>query len=148
MLQKFVVGFYSCRDFRLHGGKIVELIDHGNIQLCRTWLAVSAVSALSFIGMERGIGDHRCVIFFFLRCCFICYGIIDLLFCVIATHDGTDCRSCKCVMDALYRCQACTERRTFFIKKSSPCKTFHNCDTHIIFFACFVQASTVCIDSF
>ena len=97
--------------------------------------------------MERCIGDHRRVIFFSLRCCFICYGIIDLLFCIVAAHDGTDCRPCKCVMDALYRCQAYTERRTFFIKKSSTCKSLHNCDSHIIFLACFVQAGTVCIDS-
>ena len=147
MLQKFIVGSYGCGDFRLHRCKIVEFIDHGNVQICRAWLAVSAVGALTFVRMEWCISDHRRVIFFFLRCCFICYGIIDLLFCIVAAHDGTDCRPCKCVMDALYRCQAYTERRTFFIKKSSTCKSLHNCDSHIIFLACFVQAGTVCIDS-
>ena len=48
---------YALWDTLLRGGlrhsKIIELIDHGNVEIDRAWLAMTAVGALSGIGMKR-----------------------------------------------------------------------------------------------
>ena len=46
MVQEFIVGLDRRRDLRLHGRQIIKFVDHGNVQICDTRLAVSAVGAL------------------------------------------------------------------------------------------------------
>ena len=65
-LSSHEVGPYRCRYGRLHGCKIIEFVDHGNVQIDHARFTVTAVGALSTVRMKRCIGDHGCEIFFFL----------------------------------------------------------------------------------
>ena len=142
------MGLNSCRNFRLHGREVIKFVNHCNIQIGNTWFAVAAVCTFSTIRMERCICDHRCVVFFFFGCSFICSCLVYLLFCVIAAHDGTDCRSGQSIMNTLYRCQTYSKRGVLFVKQSASRKTFHDSDSYVILLADFVQTCTVRIDSF
>ena len=69
--QRLIMGADRCRDLRLHGGQIIELIDHGNIDARRTRLTVAAVGTLAVVGVAGGRGQNAGIILFRLRGCFI-----------------------------------------------------------------------------
>ena len=135
MLQQFIVGSDPRRDFRLHGGQIVEFVDHGDIQVCHAGLTVAAVGALSPVGMKGGVGKHGGVVFFLRGSGLVCQGRIHLCFRVIAALDGTDCGSGEGIVDALHRRQADAKRRTSGIKEATAGEAFHDGDPNVIFLA-------------
>lgn len=63
----------------LHGGQIIELIDHGDIDARRTRLTVAAVGTLAVVGVAGGRGQNAGIILFRLRGCFIRNSLIHML---------------------------------------------------------------------
>ena len=55
LFQKFIVRLYGRRYVRLHRCEIIELINHSNIQINDTGLAVAAVGAFAAVGMKRRV---------------------------------------------------------------------------------------------
>ena len=104
---------------RLLDGKIIEFVDHCNINACRTGLAMTAVSALPKIGMQWcGCYDRRIV--FLIICGMLIGNRLVNLFCgIISAKDGSDGRAGQGVMDQLHRCEGNTERGTGRIKECS-----------------------------
>ena len=95
---------------------------------------MSAVGAFPTVGVERRIGKHRRVVLFVIGCGFISHCLINLLFGVVAAHDGADSRTRQRVVNALHRTQAHAERRTLFVKQSAAGEALHDCDADVIFF--------------
>ena len=60
--QGAVVGLHRGGDLRLHGGQIVELVHHGDINARRAGGAVAAVGALAAIGVVGRFGQHAGVV--------------------------------------------------------------------------------------
>ena len=52
LFQQFVVALHSSGHFGLHGGQVVELVDHRNVQVGHAGLAVAAVGTFAPVGME------------------------------------------------------------------------------------------------
>lgn len=104
MFQKFVMRLYSCRYGWLHSCKIIEFIDHCDIQIGYARFAVTAVSTFSAVGVKWGICKYGCIVFFFLGSVFVSCGSINLLFCIISAHNRTDSRSGQGIVDTLYWC--------------------------------------------
>ena len=73
MVQEFIVGLDRRRDLRLHGRQIIKFVDHGNVQICDTRLAVSAVGALPAVGVKRRVRKHGRIVFLFLRSRLVSY---------------------------------------------------------------------------
>ena len=84
MVQEFIVGLDRRGDLRLHGGEIVEFVDHADVEAGRAGLAVPAVGALATIGVERRVGDDRSEVLFLVRGVLVGNGLIDLFLRVIA----------------------------------------------------------------
>lgn len=62
---------YSRRDFRLHCCKIIEFVDHCDMEVSHTRFAVAAVGALAAVRMERRVCDDGCIIFCLLGYCLV-----------------------------------------------------------------------------
>ena len=60
LFQQFVVTLHSSGHFGLHGGLVVELVDHRNVQVGHAGLAVAAV------GVSRDVGQHRSIVLLFV----------------------------------------------------------------------------------
>ena len=84
MLQRLVVRAHGGGDLRLHGGEIVEFVDHADVEAGRAGLAVPAVGALATIGVERRVCDDRSEVLFLVRGVLVGNGLIDLFLRVIA----------------------------------------------------------------
>ena len=53
MRQGFIMRLYGGRNFRLHGCEIIELIDHGDIELCGTGFAAVSYTHLDVYKRQR-----------------------------------------------------------------------------------------------
>ena len=60
--QRLIMGTDRSRDLRLHGGQIIELIDHGDIDARRTRLTVAAIGTLAVVGVAGGRGQNAGII--------------------------------------------------------------------------------------
>lgn len=43
VFQQLIVGLHCGRHFRLHDCQVIKFVNHGNVQIHGTWLAVAAV---------------------------------------------------------------------------------------------------------
>ena len=108
---------------------------------------MTAIGALSVIGVAGRAGQHRRIVFFGVGGRTIGSGLFHVLRRVKARHDGGNRRPGQAVMQALQRRQRDAKGRPFFSEQAAAGKAFHHGDAHVTAFALPIQLGPLWIDA-
>ena len=141
------MGLYAFRDLRLLDGQIIEFVDHGDIDIHGTGLAVSAVGTLSCVGVKRSGGDDGCIILLILRGCLVGKGFVHLLFAVISAEDGGHAGSCQGIVDQLLRGEGGSEGGGVGVEKASAEEALHDGHANLFFLTEMIKGGSFRVDA-
>ena len=135
MFERVIMFAYGSGNLGLDRCEIEIFIDHCDVDIHRTGLAMVAIHTFSFIRVFRRAGDSRRIIFFLVGRGFVTDGVANVPRFGESAHNGGDGGSGERVMQALQRGEGDTERGGFGLKKPASSEPFHDGYPNIEFFA-------------
>ena len=145
--ESLVMGPDGLWNLRLHHRKVVELVDHGDINALRTGGTVAAVGTLAGVGVAGSTGQNAGVVPLLLGGRLIGHRRHHVLRGVIARQDAGHCGAGQGVVDTLHRRQRHAEGRSALGKQPAAGVPLHHGDSNTPLLAELVKLGAVRVDA-